>query len=305
MFRRETRSLALWLNPREAVLVEREHGLVAQEAACLIRPLVGDKAQLWGNSALLSGRSTPLWQNGWRAQELKAYVQALLSRVIAPNRCQLVLPMLNLREPYCRAFWDLLGLHLQLDSLYLCSPLTCLAQLPDVKQTDLHLFLEDGLAECCLGSPQGFPLTVGYGRYLSRALQQYVYQRYQLQIEEDAAALAWQRLGGLSGVQEQITLQGQDGEGKSPYLLLIAEELAPLAEAAFQPLVQLCQTQLELQSAGARGKVSGLRLSGEQAVLPGLADYLQNRLQIAVTLTPAGPDIMIKALQIFLQSRQG
>lgn len=303
MFRRESRSLALWLNAREAVLVEREHGLVAQEAACLVRPLVGEKTFLWGNSALLSGRSTGLWQKGWRAQEVKVYVQALLSRVVAPSRCQLVLPVLNLKEPYYQAFWDLLGLHLQLESLFLCSPLHCLAMLPDVRPTDMHLLLEDGLAECCVGSPQGIPLTVGYGRYLSRALQQYVAQRYQLRIDEEAAALAWQRLGGLSGVQEQITLQGQDGEGKSHYLLLIAEELAPLAEAAFQPLVELCQTQLNQLSFGQKIPITGLRLFGEQAHLPGLADYLQKRLQLGVTLTPTGPDIMIDALQRFLQSR--
>jgi hypothetical protein len=303
VFRRESRYLGLWLNKHEALLIERDQGLVAQEAACLVRPLLGDKLSFWGNSALLSGRSSPLWQNGWRAQELFAFVQAMLLRLISPSRCQLVLPVINLGDAYYRGFWELLGSQLRLESLFLCSPLACFTLLPETQQTDLHLLLENGLAECCWGRPTGELATVGYGRYLSRALIQYVYQKYQLQIDEHAASFAWQRLGGLSAVQDQITLQAQDRAGKSQYLLLIADELAPLAKAAFQPLVQLCQWQLGQQFSEQKRLASGLRLFGDQAHLPGLALYLEAQLQLPVSISPAGPDIMVKALQAFLQSR--
>ncbi|PIQ26712.1 hypothetical protein COW36_00860 [bacterium (Candidatus Blackallbacteria) CG17_big_fil_post_rev_8_21_14_2_50_48_46] len=302
-FRREQRCLGLWFSPEEALLVDREHGLIAREAACLVRPVANNKPLIWGNSALLSGKGSPLWQMGWQPQEIKSFLQSFIATIIPLSRCQLLLPVLNLGDAYYSAFWHLLRERLNLASLSLCSPLSCLAHLTGIRSTDLILFIEEGLAECSLGAPLHPPLAVGYGRYLSRRLMQYVFQQYGLKIDSLAAGSAWQRLGGLAQVQDQLTLKGVDREGKIQYQMITAEELAPLAEAAFQPLVNLCRLQLEQQFSEPKQKVTEVLLFGEQADLPGLAAYLQNQLCLTVSVRKSGPDIMVKALQEALQSK--
>lgn len=302
-FRREPYRLGLWFSDQETWLIEREQGLVCREAACLVRPVMRDRPLQWGNKALLTGRASPLWQIGWQASEIKAYLQAFLCSLLPPDRCHLMVMVPNLRDPYYRAFWQLLGEQLHVSAVETCSPLTCLAGLPEVQGSELLLVLEDGIAECASGFASDCPMSVGYGHYLSRRLIQYIYLQYGLRVEEAPARMAWQRLGGLAQIQDQITLQGQDLGGNTQYLLLTAEELYPLAEAAFQPLVQLCRWQID-QAATQGRPLSGLRLFGREAQLPGLSAYLSQQLQQEVIGTMAEPDIMGTALYRFL-NKQG
>lgn len=277
------RPFALLLQRERVGLIDAEHGLVI-EAAPLAAPKGHGKGWIFDAPAAQLPHCQQMFTHA--SFPLAVYFDWFLTRVYPVRKLSLTL-VSNVQQPLSLSLWQHLfaGLGLR-EPLRVRSPLQCLgAQL----KNGLLIHCEDGLAQ--LGAFRNRSAEessqVGYGFYLSRAIRQYVQTRHGLRIDAATAEQAWLRLGS----ERQLTIQGQDSEGKARRQLLIAEELAAVFAAAVVPLLdEIGQLQQHFPQLP-------IQLLGPQSALPWLAELLTAKLKLPLQAPADSDSLLLRSIQ--------
>lgn len=285
--KRANRFFALYLQSSGVKVLEAEHGLLLEEAPLALRQ---GKHWLFGAQAAHSPLALHLFQD--EGFPLSAYFRWLLERFYALRKLDLLL-LLPDQQSLSRNLWTGFLKDLGLASFTLATPLDCLVR---TLKTGLLIYLEEGLASgvLCRRAQVLETFSIGYGRFLTRALRHQVLKHYDLRIESGTAAAVWQKLAAGG----QVTVTGERADGKAGNQMLIFEDLQQMLAQALQPLLE------EIVYLQALYPDSDCCLLGADALHPGLHDLLRSQLPQPLRLTEQPERLVLNSIQHVLQELQ-
>lgn len=285
MKRQARRAFALNVRHSSVMVQEAEHGCLLE-----VLPLASRQGKHWifGAEAADSGTVLHLFDDA--GFPLAAYFRWILERFYPLKKMDLLL-LVPGQQKWVQSLWFELLQNLGLASFTLATPLDCLAR---ALKTGLLVYLEDGLAALavCQRGETLETTSVGYGYFLTRAMRHQVQAHYGLRIEPETATLVWQK---LSAGGQQVTVTGENLEGRRHNQMLILEDLKDIFAMALQPLIQEI---LYLQALYPRLDCFML---GTDAGYPSVQEILQEQLQESTSQPFQTPEHLERLLQNSIQ----
>jgi len=279
------RWFALILQEHSMGLVDLEHGLLVHEPMLAAR-----QGRRWRFGPEIERGQRPVSVYQSPEFPLQDWLVWFLERVYPLRKLKLLLIWPESPSALTLHLWKACLNQLGIAESRVVSPLDCLAP---ALQSSLLIYLDGGLAglaACVQGRVQE-ATYLGYGRFLTRAVRRYALEKHTLRVDFQTAESLWQRLGAF----QQVTVSGQDLQGRLRHQLLLAEDLEPMVIDALTPLVR------EVHYLQAVYPDLPCQLLGNQNVLPGLESCLAQQLPASAEKIEAGDQILIQSIQAMLQ----